>query len=286
MKTLILFTLALSCTAQQAVITVDGAAKTGTFKPIYGYFGYDEPNFTYAPNGRKLIGELAALSGGPVYIRTHFMLATGDGTPGLKWGSTNAYTEDAQGKPVYDWTLTDRILDTYLQAGAKPFVEIGFMPKALSTKPDPYSATWTPGAPNRDYYSGWSYPPKDFGKWGELVYQWVRHAVSKYGRAEVESWYWEVWNEPDIGYWHGTAEEYDRLYDAARDHRARRRESRRISQTVPGALRQSRHAPRFHHLPRERPPRRGRRACSHGHREKCRRCVEGFPDRAFFPEVP
>ncbi len=215
MKTLILFALALSCTAQQAVITVDGAAKTGTFKPIYGYFGYDEPNFTYAPNGRKLIGELAALSGGPVYIRTHFMLATGDGTPGLKWGSTNAYTEDAQGRPVYDWTLTDRILDTYLQAGAKPFVEIGFMPKALSTKPDPYSATWTPGAPNRDYYSGWSYPPKDFGKWGELVYQWVRHAVSKYGRAEVESWYWEVWNEPDIGYWHGTAEEYDRLYDAA-----------------------------------------------------------------------
>ena len=77
------------------------------------------------------------------------MLATGDGTPGLKWGSTNAYTEDASGKPVYDWTITDRIFDTYLQAGAKPFVEIGFMPQALSTKPEPYHPTWIPGAQER-----------------------------------------------------------------------------------------------------------------------------------------
>ncbi len=50
---------------------------------------------------------------------------------------------------------------------------------------------------------------------GELVYQWVSHAVHKYGRAEVATWYWEVWNEPDISYWHGTPEEYDKLYDYA-----------------------------------------------------------------------
>jgi xylan 1,4-beta-xylosidase len=163
------------------------------------------------------VGELAALSGGPVYIRTHFMLTTGDGTPGLKWGSTNAYTEDAAGKPVYDWTITDRILDTYLQAGAKPFVEIGFMPQALSQKPEPYHPTWIPGDRNPNYSIGWSYPPKDYAKWGELVRQWVLHAVAKYGRAEVDSWYWEVWNEPDISYWHGTPEEYDKLYDYAAD---------------------------------------------------------------------
>lgn len=202
--------------AQQPVsVKVNLARPMGPLAPIYGFFGYDEPNYTYTKNGRKLIGELGDLSRTPVYIRTHFLLATGDGTPGLKWGSTNAYTEDAAGKPVYDWTIVDRIFDTYLEAGAKPFVEIGFMPKALSSKPEPYQPTWIPGARNEHYSIGWSYPPKEYAKWEELVYQWVRHAVSKYGKGEVESWYWEVWNEPDISYWHGTPEEYDRLYDAA-----------------------------------------------------------------------
>jgi xylan 1,4-beta-xylosidase len=202
--------------AQDAIsIQVHADQKTGAFQPIYGYFGYDEPNFTYAKNGQKLVRELAALSRTPVYIRTHFMLTTGNGTPGFKFGSTNAYTEDASGKPIYDWTLVDRIIETYLNAGAKPFVEIGFMPKALSSKPEPYTPDWSPGSNFNQYYLGWAYPPKDFSKWGELVYQWVRHEVEKYGASEVESWYWEVWNEPDIAYWHGTPEEYDKLYDSA-----------------------------------------------------------------------
>ncbi len=207
--------------AQDAVaIRVNAAETIGPYKPISTYFGYDEPNFTYAKNGRKLVGELATLAGRggpPAYIRTHFMLTTGDGTAGFKWGSTNAYTEDAAGKPVYDWTLSDRIIDTYIQAGAKPFVEIGFMPQPLSTHPDPYKPEWKPGDNFNQYYLGWAYPPKDFAKWGELVYQWVKHDVAKYGRAEVERWYWEVWNEPDISYWRGTAEEYDQLYDFAVD---------------------------------------------------------------------
>ncbi|PYS20412.1 MAG: beta-xylosidase, partial [Acidobacteria bacterium] len=91
--------------------------------------------------------------------------------------------------------------------------EIGFMPQALSSKPQPYRPTWIPGAANKDYSIGWSYPPRDYSKWGELVYQWVRHSIEKYGQQQVESWYWEVWNEPDISYWHGTPEEYDKLYD-------------------------------------------------------------------------
>jgi xylan 1,4-beta-xylosidase len=214
---LLLLAAAFGLAQNTVTIRVNAAETAGPFKPIYGYFGYDEPNYTYAPNGRKLVGELAALSSVPVYIRTHFMLATGDGTPGLKFGSTNAYTEDASGKPVYDWTITDRIFDTYLHAGAKPFVEIGFMPQALSVKPDPYHPTWIPGAKNDQYSIGWSYPPKDYAKWGELVNQWVRHAMQKYGRSEVATWYWEVWNEPDISYWHGTPEEYDKLYDYAAD---------------------------------------------------------------------
>ncbi len=200
---------------RQVNIQVDTSKPVGTYKPIYAYFGYDEPNYTYTPNGTKLISELAGLSQSPVYVRTHFLLATGDGSGGLKWGSTNAYTEDSTGAPMYDWTIVDCILGTYLNAGAKPFVEIGFMPQALSTKPYPYHSTWIPGAKNEEYDIGWTYPPKDYGKWGTLVNEWVRHAVTKWGKAEVESWYWEVWNEPDGAYWHGTPEEYDKLYDYA-----------------------------------------------------------------------
>jgi xylan 1,4-beta-xylosidase len=85
------------------------------------------------------------------------------------------------------------------------------MPEALSVKPQPYTRHWS--QPNDG--QGWSYPPKDYDKWGELARQWVLHSVERYGRAEVESWYWEVWNEPDISYWNGTPEEYDKLYDYA-----------------------------------------------------------------------
>ncbi len=207
---------AIVCSAfgqPSATIRVNAAHKLGPFQPIYKYFGYDEANYTYTANGKKLIRELAELSSEPVYIRTHFVLATGDGTGALKWGSTNAYTESADGRPIYDWTIVDRIFDTYLSSGAKPFVEIGFMPQALSSHPDPYKPTWIPGAPNKDYASGWSYPPRGYNKWEELVYQWVRHCVEKYGQAQVESWYWEVWNEPDIFYWHGTVDDYEKLYD-------------------------------------------------------------------------
>src|SRR5437764_3052561 len=134
--------IALASAAVQAqepvAIHVDAAARLGPFKPSFSYFGYDEPNYTYMKNGPKLVGELAALSYVPVYIRAHHLLCTGDGTAALKWGSTNAYTEDAAGKPAYDWTIVDRIFDTYLARNAKPFVEIGFMPEALSVHPQPY----------------------------------------------------------------------------------------------------------------------------------------------------
>jgi xylan 1,4-beta-xylosidase len=199
-----LLLFAASGTAQNAVtIRVNAAETVGPFKPIYAYFGYDEPNYTYTKNGRKLVGELAAMSAAPVYIRTHFMLATGDGTPGLKWGSTNAYTEDAAGRPVYDWTITNRIFDAYLHAGAKPFVEIGFMPQALSSKPEPYRPTWIPGAENRGYSIGWSFPPKDYGKWGELIYQWVKHSVEKYGTCSrsTRAWSFHLRNRPRWWRW-------------------------------------------------------------------------------------
>lgn len=204
--------------AQEVVtINIDGNAKIGPYKPIFSYFGYDEPNYTYMKYGRKLVGELAQLSSVPVHIRPHSLLVTGDGKAALKWGSTNAYTEDASGKPIYDWKIVDEIFDTYLKAGAKPFVEIGFMPEALSIKPQPYKHNWQPGNQYNDIYLGWAYPPKDYAKWAELIRQWVLHSVERYGREEVLTWYWELWNEPDIGYWKGTPEEYNKLYDYTAD---------------------------------------------------------------------
>jgi xylan 1,4-beta-xylosidase len=205
----VLFLAAALSSAQTVSIRVDAQSKLGSLRPIWSYAGYDEPNYTYMKDGQKLLSQLAAASRVPVYVRTHNLLVTGDGTPSLKWGSTNAYTEDAAGNPRYDWTIVDRIFDTYIERGMKPLVEIGFMPEALSVKPQPYRHSW-PG----DLFTGWAYPPKDYNKWSELVYHWVRHCVEKYGRAEVETWLWELWNEPDIGYWKGTPEEFFKLYDS------------------------------------------------------------------------
>jgi xylan 1,4-beta-xylosidase len=91
------------------------------------------------------------------------------------------------------------------------------MPEALSIKPQPYRHTFAPGNTYGTIFTGWAQPPKDYEKWRELVAEWVRHAVEKYGRSEVETWWWEIWNEPDIGYWQGTPEEYSKLYDYAAD---------------------------------------------------------------------
>jgi xylan 1,4-beta-xylosidase len=209
--------LARPAQPERVTIRVDGNAVKGPMTRMWAFFGYDEPNYTYTKNGQQLLEELSVLSPVPVFVRTHNLLTSGDGTSALKWGSTNAYTEDASGRPKYDWTIVDRIVDTYLQRKMKPLMEIGFMPEALSTKPQPYKHDWAPGLDYGRIYTGWTYPPKDYAKWGQLVYEWVRHSVERYGRAEVESWWWEVWNEPDIGYWHGMPEEYRKLYDFAAD---------------------------------------------------------------------
>jgi xylan 1,4-beta-xylosidase len=204
-------------TAQEASTSVNIQVRADQeghlWKPIWNYFGYDEPNYTYTTNGKKLLGELAALSPLPVYIRTHNLFTSGDGSPSLKWGSTNVYTEDASGRPVYDWTIVDHIFDTYHELGVKPLVELGFMPRALSIKPEPYRHSFPEGS----IYTGWAYPPKDDQKWADLVFHFVEHLRGRYGDVEVRSWLWEVWNEPDIGYWKGTREEYFKLYDYAVD---------------------------------------------------------------------
>jgi xylan 1,4-beta-xylosidase len=202
---------------ERVSIHINAVGANGPMSPVWAWFGYDEPNYTYMKDGRKLLSELAALSPVPVYVRAHNLLTSGDGTPALKWGSTNAYTEDEAGRPRYDWTIVDRILDAYVQRKMKPFVEIGFMPEALSSHPAPYKHDWAPGADYNRIYTGWTYPPKDYDKWRELVFQLGRHVLQRYGQREVDTWIWEVWNEPDIGYWHGTPLEFQKLYDYAAD---------------------------------------------------------------------
>jgi xylan 1,4-beta-xylosidase len=194
--------------AEPVVITVYASQTTRAYRPVWNYFGADEPNYVYAGNGEKLLHELAALSPVPVYFRTHNLLTTGTGEASLKRGSTNVYTELPGGTPVYDWAITDRIFDALNRNGVRPLVEVGFMPEALSTHPRPYRHDF----PRGDIFTGWSYPPRDYDKWQALITAWVHHLQERYGEG-VKDWLWEVWNEPDIPYWHGTPEEYNRLYD-------------------------------------------------------------------------
>jgi len=197
-------------------IQVNADQTIGELTPIWRFFGYDEANYTYMKDGKKLLAELGQLGGPQVFIRCHHLLTSGDGAYALKWSSTSAYKEDINGTPVYDWTIDDKIFDTYLERGLKPYVQLGFMPEALTTHPQNY-----PHHPlvneRADAGAGQAYPPKDYTKWDELAYQWTKHCVEKYGRAEVEQWYWEVWNEPNIFYWHGSPADYFKLYDYAVD---------------------------------------------------------------------
>lgn len=203
---------------EKIALQIDITKEKGNMDPIWAWFGCDEPNYAYMKDGKKLLSELGEIkSGQPVYFRAHNMLTSGDGSASFKWGSTNAYTEDTNGNPIYNWRIVDSIFDTYLERGIKPLVEVGFMPEALSSKPQPYRHDWKPGDPYGKIYTGWAYPPKDYNKWAALVYEWVKHSLERYGKKEVETWYWELWNEPDLAYWRGTRKEFFKLYDYTAD---------------------------------------------------------------------
>jgi xylan 1,4-beta-xylosidase len=201
--------------AQPVEINVDLDAKTGPFSPIYAWFGYDEANYTTMPHGRELLRELHDLSPVPIHIRVHHLLTSGDGKAELKFSSTNIYSEDADGKPHYDFTIIDSIFDTWRDAGVRPMVELGFMPRDLAaTLPDrhePYQVHF----PGSTISGASNNPPRDYKRWEELVRALTAHLVERYGRDEVLKWNFEVWNEPDIDYWHSTEDEYFKLYDYA-----------------------------------------------------------------------
>ncbi|KAI1339435.1 glycoside hydrolase family 39 protein [Xylariaceae sp. FL0016] len=205
--------------ARSVTITVNASEVLGPWIPLNRFFGCDEPNFAYYPRGQELLGELGAVSKSQTYFRTHNLLTTGNGSsvgvPALKFGSTNAYTEDEAGDPVYNFTIADRIFDAYLAANIKPYVQVGFMPLALANDPEPYFFDFKPDSSTNVIYTGWSHTPKSYQGWEELVYQWALHCLVRYGEEEVLSWYWEVWNEPNIAYWNGTTEQFYMLHDHA-----------------------------------------------------------------------
>ena len=119
---------------------------------------------------------------------------------------TGIYDEDEHGVPVYNFSYTDQIYDGLLENKVRPFVEISFMPKKLSFDPSALHPFW---------YKQNVAPPKDWGKWDQLIKAFARHLVQRYGEEEVAKWYFEVWNEPNIDFWAGVPKQstYFELYD-------------------------------------------------------------------------
>jgi xylan 1,4-beta-xylosidase len=128
------------------------------------------------------------------YIRMH----------GLLTDDMGVYKEDAQGNPIYNWQYIDRLYDFLLSIHIKPFVELSFMPNDLAS-----------GTRTIFWWKGNVTPPKSYDKWADLISHLVTHFQERYGHDEVASWYFEVWNEPDLhdGFWTGSKDDYFKLYD-------------------------------------------------------------------------
>lgn len=126
------------------------------------------------------------------YLRMH----------GLLGDDLGVYREDAAGRVELNWQYIDEVYDFLLKIGVKPFVELGFCPGALASGPE--TIFW---------WKGNVTPPKDLVKWQALIVALVHHFTERYGETEVQSWYFEVWNEPNLdGFFTGTQADYFELY--------------------------------------------------------------------------
>ncbi|GAA1576174.1 beta-xylosidase [Kribbella sancticallisti] len=199
---------------RQARVTVDVNDDQGILDRPWASLGYDEINWTYTPQGRRTLQTIGGFAETPYHVRPHYIFNSGTGLGLPHWGSGNVYHEDADGKPFYDFTIADQTYDTIVAAGHHPLVELAFTPLALV--PEEAKAEY-PFENSPTQYSGyeagwWSYPPKDYEKWGGLVAALAQHCLDRYGEEEVSQWLWELWNEPDIFYWRGTPEQFHDLY--------------------------------------------------------------------------
>ena len=128
------------------------------------------------------------------YIRMH----------GLFCDDMGVYRQDNQGNPQYNWQYIDELFDFLHSIGMKPFVELGFMPSALAS-----------GSKTIFWWRGNVTPPRDMAKWADFIRAFVAHVQERYGDAEVRTWYFEVWNEPNLsGFFAGTQQQYFNLYAA------------------------------------------------------------------------
>jgi len=181
------------------VITIDASRDLGPCDHFWAGIGYDGMYAeTFNPELADVWEDIERHR--PFrYIRCHNMFS--DGTPG--WSDQpfgcRIYSEDADGTPRYDFRHLDRVLDRFVELGLKPIIETDFMPDALAADPS-----------KRNYGGGSISPPKDYRKWRDLVHATVKHCIDRYGRDEVRTWWWEIWNEPDLWwqYWHGTKENH------------------------------------------------------------------------------
>jgi xylan 1,4-beta-xylosidase len=187
--------------SQQALVTdevaIDAQAATRPFPHYWEQvFGSGRAILSLRDSYRRDLGAMKSATD-IHYVRFHAIF---DDEVGV-------YSEDAQGQPVYNWSYVDQIYDGLLESGVRPFVEMSFMPRALARSLKPH-AFWYHPLPS---------PPKDYARWEELVYNFAKHLVDRYGVDEVSEWYFEVWNEPNIDFWTGEPKQatYFELYDHA-----------------------------------------------------------------------
>jgi len=179
-------------------ITVDAGAPSHPFPHFWEkMFGSGRAILTLRDSYRDDLRETKRITGFE-YVRFHAIFHDEAGL----------YDEDNGGRPVYNFSYIDQIYDGLLQNHVRPFIELSFMPKKLASDPSALHAFW---------YKQDVSPPKDGDKWEQLIENFSRHLIERYGVDEVAKWYFEVWNEPNIDFWAGNPKEatYYDLYDHA-----------------------------------------------------------------------
>lgn len=184
-----------SAGAPNVVIDVNPSAPSHAFPHFWEQmFGSGRATLSLRASYRQDLREVKEATGFR-YIRFH----------GILDRDVGVYDEDSAGNPVYNFSYVDQIYDGLLENGVRPFVELSFMPRQLAAQPIEQSFWYHPIVS----------PPKDSNKWADLITQFARHLIGRYGINEVAQWYFEVWNEPNLDFWAGQPkqETYFHLYD-------------------------------------------------------------------------
>ena len=191
----LIFFLPFSLFAQDESIVIDGSAAAHPFPHFWEQvFGSGRAVLSLRDGYRQDLRSVKQITGFK-YIRFHAIFHD----------EVGLYDEDKQGNAVYNFSYVDQIYDGLLANGVRPFVELSFMPRKLAAK-EIIQAFWY--APNVS-------PPKDWNKWDDLITQFTKHLIERYGIEEVSQWYFEVWNEPNLDFWGGDPRQptYWELYD-------------------------------------------------------------------------